>query len=267
MNPEKHRKLADRVAKAADAALAAGNFVSPVDVLVRIGWLDPGAVKLWQQGRVDYLEGVVQTNSPRISEAMKLLRAWAAAKQLVPSETHYVARTPGRETLRFSKSGNPTIETLYRTHWVSGELSEAKRKRLTEKASRAPELVVISPLNTEWRCNRCGGTGDLLVMESGGPECLPCVGLNDLDFLPAGDPLLTRRAKTKSPRHAVVMRFSKTRGRYERSAGRATSPGGGAARQVGALRPSAGRPPCSRLAPPAIASCDSNAPRRSPTRG
>ncbi|MFL6798562.1 MAG: hypothetical protein ACJ8F3_14220 [Xanthobacteraceae bacterium] len=32
----------------------------------------------------------------------------------------------------------------------------------------------------------------------------------------AGDALLTRRAKAKSTRHAVVMRFSKTRRRYER---------------------------------------------------
>jgi len=31
----------------------------------------------------------------------------------------------------------------------------------------------------------------------------------------AGDALLTRRAKAKSARHAVVVRFSKSRGRYE----------------------------------------------------
>jgi hypothetical protein len=31
---------------------------------------------------------------------------------------------------------------------MSPELSEKKRERLTEKASRSPELVVIQPLNT-----------------------------------------------------------------------------------------------------------------------
>ena len=41
-------------------------------------------------------------------------------------------------------------------------------------------------------------------------------GLDDLEFLFAGDALLTRRAKAKSARHAVVVRFSKRRGRYER---------------------------------------------------
>src|ERR1035437_9655087 len=62
--------------------------------------------------------------------AMKLFRSWAAAKGLVPKETLYIARTPRRQTLRFSKSGNPTIEQLYRTHWLSGGLSKSKRERL-----------------------------------------------------------------------------------------------------------------------------------------
>jgi hypothetical protein len=34
--------------------------------------------------------------------------------------------------------------------------------------------------------------------------------------LSAGDALLTRRVKAKSARHAVVVRFSKSRRRYER---------------------------------------------------
>ena len=185
-------------------------------MLVGIGWLDPASLKRWQQGQVAYLERIVQANLSRISEAMKLFRSWATAKGLVPKETHYIARTPGRQTLCFSKSGNPTIEQLYRTHWLSGELSERKRQRLAEKASRAPELVVIRPLNSLWTCHRCGGTGDLLVMENPGPACLRCVGLDDLEFLSAGNALLTRRAKAKSVRHAVVVRFSKSRGRYER---------------------------------------------------
>ena len=216
MNPENRSRLADRVDKAAEAALAAQKYVSPVDVLTGIGWLDPGVVKRWRQGQVDYLERAVQTNLSRISEAMKLFRSWAAAKGLVPSETHYVARSPQRQTLRFSKSGDPTIERLYRTHWLSAELSKNQRERLAQKASRAPELVVIHPLNAAWTCHRCGGGGNLLVMENSGPACLRCVGLDDLEFLSAGDALLTRRAKAKSARHAVVVRFSKSRRRYER---------------------------------------------------
>jgi len=137
MTPQNRRKLSGRIIKAAEAALAAKNYVSPVDVLVGIGWLDPASLKRWQQGQVTYLERVVQANLSRISEAMKLFRSWATAKGLVPKETHYIARTPRRQTLCFSKSGNPTIEQLYRTHWLSGELSERKRQRLAEKASHS----------------------------------------------------------------------------------------------------------------------------------
>jgi hypothetical protein len=208
--------LADRVAKAAEAALAARHFVGSIDVLVGIGWLDTPSVDRWRRGQIDCLEEVVQANLPRIAEAMQLFRSWAIARGLFASQTAYVARTPRRQTLRFSRSGNPAIEESYRTHWVSPELSEKKRERLAEKASRAPELVVVQPLNAEWRCHRCGCTGDLLMMEDPGPACLRCVGLDDLEFLPAGDALLTRRVKAKSTRHAVVVRFSKTRRRYER---------------------------------------------------
>jgi hypothetical protein len=99
---------------------------------------------------------------------------------------------------------------------VSGDLSPSKRERLIEKENRPGDLVAILPLNSDWKCHRCGGTGDLPVMDDTGPACLRCVGLDDLEFLSAGNALLTRRAKAKSERHAVVVRFSRTRRRYER---------------------------------------------------
>jgi hypothetical protein len=215
MNPANRSKLADRVTRAAETSLAAQGFVSPLDVLGGIGWLDAASEKRWRLGQVERLEDVIQTKPSRISEAMSLFGAWAAEKGLLASETQYVARTPQRQTLQFSSSGDPTIERLYRTHWVSPALSEKKRERLTEKANRAPELVVILP-SKAWTCHRCGGSGDLLIMETAGPSCLRCAGLDDLAFLAAGDALLTRRAKAKTTRSAVVVRFSRSRGRYER---------------------------------------------------
>jgi len=208
--------LAERVAKAAEASLAAQGYASPIDVLLGIGWLNPNTFKDWQQGRVDCLGDVMQVNPSRLSEALTLFRSWATGKGLIESETEYVARTPQRQTLRFTQSGDPALEKLYRTHWIASDLPEKKRERLVEKANRAPDLVVIQPLNREWKCHRCGGTGCFLVMENPGPACLRCVGLDDLEFLPAGDALITRRVKAKSTRSAVVVRFSKSRGRYER---------------------------------------------------
>ena len=45
---------------------------------------------------------------------------------------------------------------------------------------------------------------------------MTCADLDDLVFLPRGDPALTRRAKKASSLSAVVVRFSRARRRYER---------------------------------------------------
>jgi hypothetical protein len=208
--------LLERVTRAAEDALTAQSCVAPVDVLVGIRWLDPGALSRWRQGRIDCLEEAIQTHPARVSEALRLFRSWALERGLSPSETAYVARTTQRQPLRFSRGGDPSVERLYRTHWVSRELTQTERQRVVDKASRPPDLVVIQPLNRDWTCNRCGGSGYFLIMEDPGPACLRCVGLDDLEFLPAGDALLTRRAKAKSARSAVVVRFSRSRRRYER---------------------------------------------------
>jgi hypothetical protein len=216
MSTKNRQSLADRVARAAEASLATQDYVAPLDVLMGIGWLDPSTEKRWRLGQIESLEEVLQVSPARIFEAVDLFHSWVKSKGLLASAADYVARTPERQTLRFSRSGDARSESSFRTHWISPELSDRKRERLKEEASRPPELVAIQPLNREWACHRCGGTGDLLMMEAPGPVCLRCAGLADLEFVPAGDALLTRRAKAKSERFAVVVRFSRTRGRYER---------------------------------------------------
>ena len=68
----------------------------------------------------------------------------------------------------------------------------------------------------QWSCCECGGTGALLTMTDGGPLCMSCADLAHLVLLPRGDAALTRRAKKGSRLSAVVIRFSRARGRYER---------------------------------------------------
>jgi hypothetical protein len=200
---------------AAEVALAERKFVAPIDVLVDIGWLQLGPVDRWRQGRVESLEHIAQTDSSKLSAAMEALRLWAERQELKPSETDYVARTRDRRALKFTRSGDPVIERAYRTQWFSPELSERKRQQLQERQSRPPELVVISPLK-DWTCTTCGGSGEFLVMEEAGPLCLSCADMDHLVFLPAGEAALTRRARRASRLAAVVVRFSRSRGRYER---------------------------------------------------
>jgi hypothetical protein len=71
----------------------------------------------------------------------------------------------------------------------------------------------------ESTCAECGAElwkGSFLRMEKERPLCMACADLDHLMFLPSGDTALTRRARKHSTLDAVVVRFSRTRGRYER---------------------------------------------------
>jgi hypothetical protein len=209
-------RLQGRVVRVAEAALAENHMVSPIDVLIGLGWLAPSALDRWRQARIPHLEAATQVNLHKLSTAMKYFRRWAEDRGLCPSETGYVARTRDRRPLQFSKSGAPEIERAYRTHWVSPELSAKKQARLAQQASKPPDLVVISPRRS-FTCTACDRPCDgLLFMEDAGPLCLPCADLDHLVYLPSGDAALTRRAKRASRLSAVVVRFSATRKRYER---------------------------------------------------
>ena len=208
-----------RVHRAAEAALFRQHYVSAIDVLCGMGLLAPVHVDAWRKGRVDFLERVIQGNLKKISSSMAIFHLWPREKGLKPSETEYMRSTRnGKVSLQFSKSGDPGIEKSYRTHFVSPELSEKKQFHLQEKLEKAPNPVVFQNLR-ESCCSECGveiESGSFLFIEQEQPLCLHCAGLGDLEFLPSGDAALTRRASRYSGRVAVVVRFSRSRGRYER---------------------------------------------------
>lgn len=207
--------LAGRVAGAAETALRERKYVTAVDVLVGLGWLLPRHLEAWRRGQEPDLERVTGANLHKISAAMRLLRAWATQRGLRPSETVYMSRTRRRHPLRFSRSGDESIERAYRTHWLSPALSAAKAERIAQRRTQAPDLVVVDALNA-WECTACADSGRLLFMEGGGPLCLACADLDHLVFLASGDAALSRRAREASTLSAVVVRFSRSRKRYER---------------------------------------------------
>lgn len=206
----------ERVERAAEAALQAQGYVSLIEVLMRLQWLPYPHVERWRQGRIECLETMIQAKADKLAAAVRVLDEWTRARGLQPRETAYLARARDHRPLRFSVAGTPEIEQLYRTHWLPATLSPQQQERLTERQSAPPDLVVIAALNP-WTCGRCTKTDeDLLLMEDDAPMCLSCVGLGHLVFLPAGDAGLTRRARKLSNQIAVVVRFSRSRQRYER---------------------------------------------------
>ncbi len=219
MHPDRRAELRERVVRAAEAALAQNHYVCAVDVLTGIGLLAPAHVESWRKGRLDVLERMIQGSLEKISLSMALFRKWAIDKGLEPSETHYTRSARGGAVdLQFSVSGDPGIERNYRTHYISPALSESKREKLKQKLND-PAKPVVHEILRESACSECGAElarGDFLVMEAQQPLCLACAGLGGLEYLPSGDAALTRRAARYSGRTAVVVRFSRTRGHYER---------------------------------------------------
>ena len=87
-----------------------------------------------------------------------------------------------------------------------------------EATPESKDIVVFSILRGS-KCAECGEElwkGDLLTMEGGKPHCMNCADLDRLVYLERGDACLTRRAKKYSALSAVVVRFSRSRGHYER---------------------------------------------------
>ena len=89
----------------------------------------------------------------------------------------------------------------------------------TATTKKSAEIKVFIS-HRDSKCDECGeelGRKAWITLEEGkGALCLACADLDQLVFLPTGDAALTRRARKHSVLSAVVLKFSKARGRYER---------------------------------------------------
>ena len=136
------------------------------------------------------------------------------------------------------------------------------RQSNSGSSRESKELVVYSILRDS-TCNLCGKElwkGDFLFMEGGHPLCLSCADFDHLVYLPRGDAALTRRARRHSPLNAVVVRFSRSRGRYERQGILVSEPAleradKNALRMVSSARDSANGMKCAVQKMIAISSC------------
>jgi hypothetical protein len=203
------------VAAAAQEALARQQTVTPVDVCVGIGWLSDSQVAFWRQGGVASLCEYLPVDDARLTQFFGYLDDWARASGLEQAEADYTSATRDRRPLRFTAAEDPGTERVWRTRWIPTDLPAAARERVVRRQEKPPDLVVVMPVK-DWKCAECEGTGDLLIMDNAGPLCMTCADLDHLVFLAAGDAALTRRAKKASTLSAVVVRWSRTRKRYER---------------------------------------------------
>jgi hypothetical protein len=85
--------------------------------------------------------------------------------------------------------------------------------------SRSDDQIVVFWARRPTRCSECSEelpNDSLLRLEQEKALCMECADLDRLEFLPSGDQAVTRRATKYSKLRAVVVRWSRTRKRYER---------------------------------------------------
>ncbi|HLK68736.1 MAG TPA: DUF2293 domain-containing protein [Bryobacteraceae bacterium] len=217
--PKPKLTLEERVVRSAEAALRDQHHVSAIDVLMRMGLLAESHVASWRQGRIDYLEDMMQVRPDKVGRVLEVFGQWAKSQGLEPVEARYVRTTrEGEIELRFTNTKYPGMEQALRAHYVSPKITERRKKGVEKKVTAAPERVVFLP-RRDTACSECGveiESGELLAMEEGQPLCMACAGLGDLEFLGRGDAALTRRATKYSKTRAVVVEWSRSRKRYER---------------------------------------------------
>lgn len=208
-----------RVIQAAETALAQNEFVCLADVFRYLRFLPESFYNRWINGLEPYLEPLIQAGPAKIAWTKAVFAEWVRDRGLRSWEVPSFARTVGpRRELRFTAGDDAEAESMYRLHYFSSATPESRQRRIVEKGGAPPETVVFSILRDS-QCSRCKEDlwhGSLLVMESAQPLCLKCAGMGDLEYLPAGDAALTRRARKYSSRYAVVVRYSRAQKRYER---------------------------------------------------
>ena len=162
---EKHN-LKGQIHNAMYQKIQEKGYVAPVDILMNMGVLSKQGYEDWRLGKVSFLEKVCNINLGALSVIMKEIRDYAAKNALKPSLSfyHQWGKNHSRK-LRFSKSGDESIECRYATHFIdviiTGQLKSASShepeeysttyvqsghapKRITfqtKERSRKPELV------------------------------------------------------------------------------------------------------------------------------
>jgi hypothetical protein len=105
-------------------------YVCAVDVLLQLGYLTKDDYENWRFGRIDYLEKVCKVNLDKLTFINKLIGKYSAELNLKSSWTAYNQFGKGiKRRLRFSKSGEKTIEDKYATHYSdTKQINELKEK-------------------------------------------------------------------------------------------------------------------------------------------
>lgn len=121
-------KYYPRVVPAFAKILARTDVVTPVDVFIELGSLSKKNHDIWRQGKVPYLERVIEGSLSKVSRILRIFGFHAHDLNMIPSVTHYHQWGKGKNRpLRFSKSGDKSIEAAYARQYRWNQSDEKKQ--------------------------------------------------------------------------------------------------------------------------------------------
>jgi len=134
-------ELVRKARAAAEQLLRDKGYLSAVDVLLAMGRLSKEDYERWRFRQVPHLEKVLPGSLNQHAFFCRELRVYARDElDLKPSRTAYMSWGKGRrQPLRFTKYGQPHLEELYSTHYVSPALAAARKRQRTDSADEDPD--------------------------------------------------------------------------------------------------------------------------------
>lgn len=152
VNTYRKDKYYTRVVRAVAAVLSRSDIVAPVEVLIEMGNLSRKNHDAWRKGQVPYLERVIEGNLSKANRILRIVGFHVHDLNMVPRITHYYQWGKGKNrVLRFSKSGNKTIEEAYSRHYLWNQSPE-KKQAIVDRAKPEPRLAADAqrrPLQAE----------------------------------------------------------------------------------------------------------------------
>ncbi|MFT5103865.1 MAG: hypothetical protein ACI86C_001525 [Candidatus Latescibacterota bacterium] len=96
-------------------------YICYVDVFQKLGYLDKTDYEAWRMRKTPYLEKCIKINLGKINFILKQVEESSNMGKLKASFTAYKSWGKGSKIdLRFTKSGNPSLERVFSTHFVKG---------------------------------------------------------------------------------------------------------------------------------------------------
>ena len=144
-------KYYSKVTSAVDQLLKDRFVIAPFEVLIQMGYLTKENYETWRFGRIPYLERVIMCNLSKTNRIMRILRLHAEDRGFRPSSTVYKKWGKGKKILiRFSKSGNPAIENLYSTSYVTSSEANRQSDKSVPALDKTEREILESYENEEW---------------------------------------------------------------------------------------------------------------------